>query len=125
MHFCTECGNMYYIRLSEEDGKELVYYCRKCGNEDDDLSMDNLVVSKTNIISSDESFHHIINRYTKMDKTLPRITTIKCPNPECVCNQEGSGVEPEIIYLRYDNTNLKFVYLCVHCDYTWKTGQTV
>ena len=125
MHFCTRCGNMYYIRLNEEDGNELVYYCRKCGHEDKDIHMDNLVVSKTNIIGDEQSFHHIINKYTKMDKTLPRITTMECPNGECICNKEGSGVEPEIICIRYDNTKLKFAYLCVHCDYIWKTTQTV
>ena len=29
-----------------------------------------------------------INEYTKLDPTLPRITTIKCPNIECISNKE-------------------------------------
>ena len=27
----------------------------------------------------------------------------------------------EIIYLRYDDINMKYIYLCVHCDTVWKT----
>ena len=34
MHFCSECGNMYYIKIDSEDKNNLIYYCRKCGNED-------------------------------------------------------------------------------------------
>ena len=34
MHFCSICSNMYYIRINAEEPNKLVYYCRKCGNED-------------------------------------------------------------------------------------------
>jgi hypothetical protein len=27
----------------------------------------------------------------------------------------------EVIYIRYDDINMKYVYLCVHCDTTWRT----
>ena len=27
----------------------------------------------------------------------------------------------EIIYLRYDDINMKYIYLCVHCNTVWKT----
>jgi DNA-directed RNA polymerase subunit M/transcription elongation factor TFIIS len=27
----------------------------------------------------------------------------------------------EVIYIRYDDINMKYVYLCVHCDTMWKT----
>ena len=30
---------MYYIRINEDDPNKLVYYCRKCGNEDTLLAM--------------------------------------------------------------------------------------
>ena len=29
-------------------------------------------------------------------------------------------VENEIIYIRYDDTNMKYVYLCCNCDTVWK-----
>jgi len=120
MHFCVVCQNMYYIRLNEEDGSTLVYYCRNCGNEDTNLITNGISVSKTSVQSSDENFSHIINQYTKLDPTLPRNNKLKCPNVECSTNTEG--VERENIYIRYDETNIKYLYLCCVCDTTWKTS---
>ena len=28
----------------------------------------------------------------------------------------------DILYLRYDDANMKFVYLCAHCDTIWNTA---
>ena len=49
MRFCKECGNMLYIKLStkESDVESLIYYCRKCGNEEKDINEDNICVSRT------------------------------------------------------------------------------
>ena len=71
MHFCSVCQNMYYIRIDEESGSKLIYYCRKCGNEDTNLTASNVCVSKTNFKQEAQSFNHIINDYTKFDPTLP------------------------------------------------------
>ena len=46
MHFCSNCSNMYYIRINSDDLNKLVYYCRKCGNEDKLLAIENVCVSK-------------------------------------------------------------------------------
>ena len=62
---------------------------------------------------------HIINKYTKLDPTLPRISTILCPNPNCRTNTDD--MSKEIIYIRYDDANMKYVYLCSTCDTVWKT----
>ena len=128
MHFCTKCGNMYYIKIKNEGDDSLIYYCRKCGYEDDDIVQDasSLCVSKTHVRGGEGSkiYSQVINKYTKLDPTLPRIDTIKCPNAKCSTNsseeKEGSA-KREVIYLRYDDTNLKYVYLCPTCDHIWKT----
>lgn len=141
MHFCTVCQNMYYIKLSGENDDKLIYYCRKCGHTDDTITTNsaNICVSRTDIKSSTSSFEHIINKYTKLDPTLPRIHNIKCPNIHCRSNRSDSpsgatkeGGEhkgkvngnPEIIYLRYDDANMKFVYICSQCDTVWKSATT-
>ena len=121
MRFCSSCQNMYYIRINSDNTNKLVYYCRNCGNEDTQVNTDNICVSKTQIKKSDQTFNHIINKYTKLDPTLPRINKILCPNPECLTNTEG--LPREIIYIRYDDTNMKFVYLCSTCDTVWQTNQ--
>jgi len=150
MHFCTKCQNLYYIKITEENEDKLIYYCRKCGHESNNLneSLENVCVSKSEKDSTenDNSYKHIINKYTKLDPTLPRIYNIKCPNADCISNisesinddeegkvkddegkdgksQKGKGkVEHEILYLRYDDTNMKFVYICSNCDTIWKSS---
>jgi len=31
----------------------------------------------------------------------------------------------EVIYIRYDDINMKYIYLCVHCDTIWKTDNRI
>lgn len=133
MHFCSNCGNMYYLTFASntdennEDSDMLIYYCRKCGNKDSELykQKGNLCVSKTHLVSEKHDFKNIINEYTKYDPTLPRINNIDCPNAECQTNKKNEAgnidqnVDKEIIYLRYDNNNMKFIYLCTTCDNVW------
>ena len=121
MHFCDVCQNMYYIRIDSEEGSNLIYYCRKCGNEDNNITDKNTCVSKTNLRQGEQSFSHIINEYTKYDPTLPRYNSILCPNADCSTNTKDTP--REIIYIRYDEVNLKYVYLCSTCDTTWTTAQ--
>ena len=35
--------------------------------------------------------------------------------------EESKVKEREIIYIRYDDKNMKYVYLCPECDHVWKT----
>jgi DNA-directed RNA polymerase subunit M/transcription elongation factor TFIIS len=120
MHFCNNCENMYYIEISKNNNNKLSYYCRNCGNRDENLGSENTTILKTKIKLDNKVYSHIINKYTKNDVTLPRINTIKCPNQECPSNKKEK--ENEVIYIRYDNENMKYIYLCVNCDTTWKTN---
>ena len=120
MHFCSNCNNMYYIRINSDNTNKLVYYCRQCGNEDTTLTMDNVCVSKINIKKNEQQFNHIINKYTKYDPTLPRINNILCTNSECTTNTKD--IPREIIYIRYDDVNVKYIYLCSTCDTVWQTN---
>lgn len=118
MHFCSLCDNMYYIRLDADDPNKLVYYCRNCGNENDQLITDNICVSKIELKKGAKKFDRIINKYTKYDPTLPRTDTILCINSNCPTNTQNKN--REIIYLRYDADNMKYVYLCPECDFVWE-----
>jgi len=132
MHFCNVCGNMFYLKIKDDDKDNIMYYCRKCGNKDDNIinNLQNFCVSKTHIKKTTEVYKNIINEYTKLDPTLPRIRNMLCPNEACNSNGEqkdgeqkdGEQKYPEIIYLRYDNDNMKYIYLCGVCDYTWKNN---
>jgi hypothetical protein len=129
---------MYYISVTPEN--ELQYYCRNCGNIDNTVASENICVSKLNVKHSTtpQSFSQVVNKYTKLDPTLPRIHTMRCPNDECPSNEGGGSAggagagagagahnkpKSEIIYVRYDDMNLKYVYLCAKCDKVWNTEQ--
>jgi DNA-directed RNA polymerase subunit M/transcription elongation factor TFIIS len=124
MKFCKECENMLYIRLLAEDSNKLIYYCRNCGNSYDEIGEDNICVLNTNISSQEKAYLQDINEYTKLDPTLPRTKNIKCPNQSCPSNSSDDSTQKknEVIYLRYDDVNLKYVYICTHCDQIWKTN---
>jgi len=116
MKFCSVCDNMYYLKIDDNDENKLLYYCRNCGNED--INNDNSFIISESLQNKNKNFHNIINQYTKFDPTLPRTDKIPCPNEECKCNIDDSQ-KKEVIYIRYDEINLKYLYLCTICDYTW------
>jgi DNA-directed RNA polymerase subunit M/transcription elongation factor TFIIS len=130
MQFCPLCNNMLYLELAvkgegeaeEKDDYDLLqYFCRNCFYQEDlDIKKQAIVVSNYDLKKSEQEFSHIINKYTKLDPTLPRVNNILCPNDRCKTNT--TTTEPkEIIYIRYDDINLKYVYLCSTCDTVWKT----
>jgi aspartate carbamoyltransferase regulatory subunit len=113
---------MYYIGISAENQNQLTYYCRYCGNKDETINEEGVCVLNARFKKGEQKFNHIINQYTKLDPTLPRIYNMKCPNGECKTNGEGHKEPVEVIYIRYDDDNLKYLYMCVECDTTWKSG---
>ena len=110
---------MYYIGINVNDTNKIIYYCRNCKYKDENLTEEGICVLNTQLKKGEQNFNHIINKYTKQDPTLPRIYNIKCPNKECKSNVEDT--KTEVIYMRYDDDNLKYLYICVDCDTVWKT----
>ena len=132
MHFCIECNNMYYLKLIEDDGNDLVYYCKNCGHENKDLATNNICVSTTQISNNEKNYNHIINDYIKLDHTLPRIRTIRCPNKDCLSNikkkdSDEYEADKEVIYIRYDDINMKYIYMCAvsGCNNLWTTNNKI
>jgi hypothetical protein len=116
---------MYYIGINAEDQNKITYYCRHCGNKDDTIAEEGVCVLNTQLKKGEQKFNHIINEYTKLDPTLPRIYSMKCPNGECKTNTDNKEKKPtEVIYIRYDDDNLKYLYICVECDTNWKTDSS-
>ena len=123
MKFCKVCDNMYYVSINEKDTNQLEYYCRNCGDIDDASTNQEIqCVLNTNLKHEEQKFQHIVNKYMKLDPTLPRIYTIPCSNDQCPTNkgEDDKDYQPrEVIYVRYDNKNLKYVYMCCVCNQTW------
>lgn len=126
MKFCQQCNNMYYLSISEKDSNKLVYVCRNCGFKDDSIAEEGVCVLKTQCKRGEQKFNHIINQYTKSDPTLPHLYNIPCPNSSCLTNESSSATATatDVIYMRYDDDNMKYLYICVHCDTVWKTDDS-
>ena len=136
MKFCSVCDNMYYISIDEKDSNKLSHYCRNCGHIDDTITEEGVCILNTQLKKGQQKFNHIINEYTKLDPTLPRIYNVPCPNAKCPGNLAKTKMEStasggkesgnqEVIYMRYDDTNMKYLYICTTCDTVWKTDDTV
>lgn len=128
MNFCGNCKNMYYTQI-DEDTDNLQYYCRKCGNIDKITDKKFLCLSEYSEKDTDDAIIQSVNRYIKYDVTLPHIHNIKCPNDSCISNNSPNNDDTnsedqsknEVVYIRYNNTDMKYVYLCCHCDNVWKS----
>lgn len=115
MEFCNLCENMLQLTIQED---KPVYVCKACHTTKECDSNFDACVYKANYGGNEQIFYELfINKYSVHDPTLPRVTTIQCPNKECKSNHEGKN--PEVIYIRYHDADMKYIYLCCSCNYTW------
>jgi len=119
LKFCPVCDNYLYMQTDPEF-QTLVRICRACGHKDDDqrggLVMEMMVQER-----SAEGYKILLNEFTRRDPRLPHIRkNIKCPNGGCDSNKGAS--DPDIIYIKYDNVNLLYLYICDICGEQWRSG---
>ncbi len=109
MKFCDNCDNMLYIRLEDADAdKKLMQYCKNCGHEEATATcvFGNATGTQKRVVHRTRDIVH--------DPTLPRVRHIRCPNADCKgAKSKGLG---EVIYMKVDHANLKFLYYCTGCD---------
>jgi len=43
---------------------------------------------------------------------------------ENTSTNDNTKVNSEVIYIRYDDINMKYLYVCVHCNTIWKTDNS-
>jgi DNA-directed RNA polymerase subunit M/transcription elongation factor TFIIS len=101
----------------DQDGSTLRRVCRNCGFQEEEkggLVMEIDLKEKTS-----EGYKILMNEFTKQDPTLPHVNTIKCPNAECETNLGDK--ERDVIYLKYDAVNMKFLYICNVCETQWRS----
>lgn len=130
MKFCTACQNMLYLRLEEGS---MQYHCKNCtltvtaNDAEDSASTPTSTPAPTSTPTSTcvidnnymDDFHkQYITPYIAHDPTLPRTHTINCINETC---GRPASKPQEVIYVKYDPVNLKYLYCCCHCGTFWKT----
>lgn len=119
LQFCSKCDFMYYLRINKENEDKPEYYCRVCGNIDDELTKGVCVLntkSSTRKINPNSS-----SKYSILDIRNPHIYNIPCPNVDCNSNK-SKDISPDIIYKRYNDDDMKYIYTCVHCKNEWETN---
>jgi rubrerythrin len=134
---------MYYIKLipdeNDEESNIIKYHCRNCGYEDDTITTKNVCISSVDVKTKSGDCRYLINDYTKFDPTLPKTNKMKCPNTDCESKADAEGQDESkegqdeskedheytVIYVRYDEQSLKYIYLCKLCGTVWKSNDKV
>jgi DNA-directed RNA polymerase subunit M/transcription elongation factor TFIIS len=116
MKFCDFCDNFLYIKLDED--KKLYYHCKNCNNEITNDKPGSICITDNNYIDDNVNYKQYISKYIKYDSTLPRVKNIKCPNKDCT---KPDDKDNEVIYVKYDEQNMKYLYHCIYCDTFWKS----
>jgi DNA-directed RNA polymerase subunit M/transcription elongation factor TFIIS len=131
MKFCPNCENYLYLDTKQKD---LLRVCRTCGYSEKDteggLVMETIVQER-----SSEGYKILLNEYTRQDPTLPHVSTLPCPNttgyqekdaegnviehPPCRTNTANE--KRNVIIIKYDNANMKFIYICDVCGIQWRS----
>jgi len=115
MNFCKQCDNLYYTKIQDENQNKLILYCKQCGDENSELTNSNIISNKNT------TQKYIINEFTKLDPTLPHITNIPCPNENCKTNTEQHP--KDVIYIKYNELEMKYIYLCTVCNTNWELNK--
>ncbi len=117
VEFCDKCENLLYLFIDGETNK-IVLQCKSCGNE---KPMKNKVIKINNNTNVNVDKSDVINTnpFITHDITIPTIKNnknIKCQNEAC------TGEEIDIKYIKYDDENMKYLYICNHCGHKWKNS---
>ena len=116
MEFCELCSNLLYIGVA--DNKDLNYYCKTCNHIKVIKKEEGSVcVIDDNKIDDFTKYSQFLNKYLKHDPTLPRVNNITCVNEKCSKKPDETN---SVIYIKYDNNNMKYLYHCCYCEHFWK-----
>lgn len=116
MSWCPKCENFLF---ADSKGENLKRVCRTCGYEKDDesggLVMETIVQER-----SSEGYKILLNEFTRSDPTLPHVKTLPCPNTT-TCPTNLRKEARDVIIIKYDNQNMKFIYICNVCGTQWRS----
>jgi DNA-directed RNA polymerase subunit M/transcription elongation factor TFIIS len=122
--FCKICRYYLYLeetvvdeKEEEKQPKQLRRICRNCGYQEE--MSGGLILELDLKEKTSEGYKILMNEFTKEDPTLPHVHSLTCPNEGCASNTTGQ--ESDIIYMKYDVVNMKYLYICNVCDTRWRS----
>lgn len=117
MKFCDVCDNLLYVKQTVLDGggPGIAYQCNYCSSvyEAGDSGEP---IAETDYRDDRAKYHHLMTPLIHEDPTLPRVDNVACPNKQCSRPARAKG---SVIYIKYDPTNLRFLYSCSYCRAFW------
>lgn len=119
MKFCQMCDNMMYIKVSDDMPQRMSYICKHCNTSEDCVATESICVLDNNYVDKNASYKQYMSKFLKYDMTLPHVTNITCPNESC--RSHDSDVGNDVIIVKYDFDNMKYMYHCERCEAFWKT----
>lgn len=132
MEFCKTCDNMLFIQIDngDDDALEgssdveenvnkstLIYYCKNCDEKYDNIDKTKCVYH-LEYNNDDVKRNIVVNKYIVNDTTLPKAHGIKCPNDNCPSKRSN------IVYIKNDDNNMNYCYICVDCHNAGITPNT-
>lgn len=93
--------------------------CRVCGYQEED-EKGGVILAIDLKEKTSEGYKVLLNEFTKFDPTLPHVSNIVCRNEKC--RSRTGGVKPDVIYIKYDAVNMKYLYICNVCDARWRSA---
>jgi len=128
MNFCPKCENYLYLEQASEEVTnasgvtEKRYFlnrrCRTCGYNEVDVQGG--LVNETIVQErASEGYKILLNEFTRQDPTLPHVNTLPCPNT-ATC-KSYKGTPRDVIIIKYDAQNMKFLYICNVCGEQWRS----
>jgi DNA-directed RNA polymerase subunit M/transcription elongation factor TFIIS len=117
MEFCSVCDNMLYYKVGDGENT-LIKYCKNCNYIDKHTCEEEAIILIDNNMGADEQYYkQFKSKYIEYDPTLPRVNNISCKNEKC---PRKDPQENEVIYIKYDHMNMKYLYYCTHCKEFWR-----
>lgn len=107
MKFCKVCEMMLFDIVDTADGG-VSLKCRKC-DYSEPITHEQPIVYEHNL-KEDNALRIVANPYLTQDPTLPRFTTITCPN----------GHTGDVVGVKVDVQNVVWMYQCSECKVSWK-----
>ena len=124
MKFCKVCDNMLYINVdTDTDGRhKLTMQCKNCSYSEIEESDDAVVIDDNSNFEANAAYiDYINNPYLIHDPTIPRLKTVPCDNASC---SKPDTKDNDIMYIKYDMNNNRYLYICRFCNHHWITKNT-
>lgn len=140
MNFCPKCENYLFLEQGSQDNATIKdgvtvtkksYFlnrrCRTCGYNEVDTQGG--LVNETIVQErASEGYKILLNEFTRQDPTLPHVSTLPCPNTtgdvatgKPICATHTGNTPRDVIIIKYDKENMKFLYICNVCGEQWRS----